>query len=291
MLNETNIGSRIRNLRQKKGLTQKELAGEVITRNMLSLIESGSASPSLATLCYLSEKLDIPVGYFFTTTPDEERNYHKAAIIDTLKQAFTEKNYEHCTDLCNSLPSQYIDDEIAMICAISYLKSSIRNAEKYSINRASELLTKADEYSRRTVYLNGTFRLGIEYYSKLFRCLNSTDIPPILTDLAYASDYVPFDMILYFGIARPARETQNVTIPFIGGTVYGRHIEAILLMNNNKWHSALLLLKELFKDSTLPYFMRYRVVCDLETAANRTGDLRSAYVAARKKLELIEASH
>ena len=73
MTNEIKIGNRIRELRQKKGLTQKELAGEHITRNMLSLIESGTASPSLTTLCYLSEKLEVPIGYFFTHTPEEER--------------------------------------------------------------------------------------------------------------------------------------------------------------------------------------------------------------------------
>ena len=46
-MNERDLGARVRELRLKRGMTQKELAGGHITRNMLSLIESGSASPSV----------------------------------------------------------------------------------------------------------------------------------------------------------------------------------------------------------------------------------------------------
>jgi len=59
------IGERIRQLRTRRGLTQKELAGEQMTRNMLSLIENGSALPSLASLAYLSEMLGVPGLFLF----------------------------------------------------------------------------------------------------------------------------------------------------------------------------------------------------------------------------------
>ena len=51
--------SELRVLRMAAGLTQKELAGDRITRNMLSLIESGNASPSVSTLLYLAERLEV----------------------------------------------------------------------------------------------------------------------------------------------------------------------------------------------------------------------------------------
>ena len=35
-----NVGEKIRDLRLSRGMTQKELAGESVTRNMLSLIEN-----------------------------------------------------------------------------------------------------------------------------------------------------------------------------------------------------------------------------------------------------------
>ena len=57
------LGEKIRKARLEKGLTQRQLAGDRITRNMLSQIENGQASPSMKTLEYLAEKLDVGVGW------------------------------------------------------------------------------------------------------------------------------------------------------------------------------------------------------------------------------------
>lgn len=291
MTDEKKIGSRIKELRIKKGLTQKELAGEQITRNMLSLIENGTSCPSVGTLMYLSERLEVPVGYFFTSSPEEEKSYHKSTVIDELKQAFAGKNYTKCIELCAALPLMYADDEISMIAAISYLDVAVSHAEKYAVSNAVLDLTKAAEFSHHTIYLDHSFHKSVEYYTRLFQSLNSTEVPSVLTDLSYASAYVPYEMILYFGMLKLSKGTERANIPFIGGTVYEKHIEAVLLMNEGKAARALKLLKELSQDSTLPYFMQYRVLCDLETAANQVGDLRGAYVSARKKLELIQAAN
>ncbi|MBR2896660.1 MAG: helix-turn-helix transcriptional regulator, partial [Oscillospiraceae bacterium] len=53
------LGEKLRQLRRGLGMTQKELAGERITRNMLSQIESGTATPSMKTLQYLAERLGV----------------------------------------------------------------------------------------------------------------------------------------------------------------------------------------------------------------------------------------
>ena len=58
-----NIGEKIKNLRMSKMMTQQELAGEHITRNMLSRIENGFALPSMQTLLYISDKLGVPAGF------------------------------------------------------------------------------------------------------------------------------------------------------------------------------------------------------------------------------------
>lgn len=63
------LGQRIREARLEKGLSQRQLCGDTITRNMLSLIENGSAKPSMDTLCILAARLDKPVGYFLEETP------------------------------------------------------------------------------------------------------------------------------------------------------------------------------------------------------------------------------
>ena len=46
------LGEKLRLARQEAGLSQRQLCGDVITRNMLSQIENGSAKPSMETLRY-----------------------------------------------------------------------------------------------------------------------------------------------------------------------------------------------------------------------------------------------
>lgn len=59
------LGQRVLQARLAAGLSQRELAGEEITRNMLSSLEHDAATPSIATLRYLARRLGRPVSYFF----------------------------------------------------------------------------------------------------------------------------------------------------------------------------------------------------------------------------------
>ena len=69
------LGKRIREVRLAQGLSQRQLCGEEITRNMLSQIENGSARPSMDTLKYLAARLGKPVSYFLeeetVTSPNQ----------------------------------------------------------------------------------------------------------------------------------------------------------------------------------------------------------------------------
>ena len=58
------LGEKILQARQASGLSQRQLCGEMITRNMLSQIEHGTARPSMDTLRYLAARLGKPVSYF-----------------------------------------------------------------------------------------------------------------------------------------------------------------------------------------------------------------------------------
>ena len=58
------LGEKLLHARQEAGLSQRQLCGDVITRNMLSQIEHGTAKPSMETLRYLAARLEKPVSYF-----------------------------------------------------------------------------------------------------------------------------------------------------------------------------------------------------------------------------------
>lgn len=59
------LGKQLKKARLEAGLSQRALCGDLITRNMLSQIENGTALPSLPTLEILAQRLQKPVGYFF----------------------------------------------------------------------------------------------------------------------------------------------------------------------------------------------------------------------------------
>ncbi|SOC06291.1 Xre family transcriptional regulator /transcriptional regulator [Ureibacillus xyleni] len=55
------LGERIKKLRKEKKLTLAQLAGERLTKGMLSLIENGKAQPSMESLHYIAERLGVEV--------------------------------------------------------------------------------------------------------------------------------------------------------------------------------------------------------------------------------------
>jgi transcriptional regulator with XRE-family HTH domain len=68
-----NIGQRIRQLRESRGMTQSKLqAGSLVSRSYLSRIESGQMTPSIGTLEKISEALGIGLNRFFVPETNGE---------------------------------------------------------------------------------------------------------------------------------------------------------------------------------------------------------------------------
>jgi DNA-binding XRE family transcriptional regulator len=71
---ETLIGLEIRSLRKSRDLTVAELgAAAGISTGMLSKVENGAISPSLATLHALAMALSVPITRVFTRIDDQWR--------------------------------------------------------------------------------------------------------------------------------------------------------------------------------------------------------------------------
>ncbi|MCC3358578.1 helix-turn-helix domain-containing protein [Bacillus sp. REN16] len=83
------LGERIRKLRKQKKLTLEELAGTKLTKGMLSLIENNKANPSMESLTYIAERLEIELSQLLNEVNFEE-------LQDILDQA--EKIYVVSSD-------------------------------------------------------------------------------------------------------------------------------------------------------------------------------------------------
>ena len=84
------LGQRLRQARLDAGLSQRQLCGEEITRNMLSQIENGSARPSMDTLRYLAGQLGKPVSFFLEEDTVSSPNN---GLMESARAAFRAENW------------------------------------------------------------------------------------------------------------------------------------------------------------------------------------------------------
>ena len=69
---EPDVGRRLRDLRQRRGLTQRALARACdLSANAIGLIERGEASPSVSTLHRLALALEVPIVELFIETAEQ----------------------------------------------------------------------------------------------------------------------------------------------------------------------------------------------------------------------------
>ncbi|SDX06881.1 Helix-turn-helix domain-containing protein, partial [Alicyclobacillus hesperidum] len=67
---DTSFPEILRRLREERNLTQADLAGNSISRALVSLYESGRRTPTYETLAYLAERLQVTVDIFFGSHND-----------------------------------------------------------------------------------------------------------------------------------------------------------------------------------------------------------------------------
>lgn len=135
------LGRKLRQARLDAGLSQRQLCGTEITRNMLSQIENGSARPSVDTLCYLAARLGKPVSYFLEEDAVVSANQ---AVMARARAAWEAGNAGEVLQALNSYraPDAVFDMEKQLLEALAVL-SSARDALADGRQRyAAELLEK-----------------------------------------------------------------------------------------------------------------------------------------------------
>ena len=83
------LGEKLLEARKEAGLSQRQVCGDRITRNMLSRIEHGTVRPSMKTLQYLAQVLGKPVGYFLGETTDSGNG----EVMAQARECFAEGKY------------------------------------------------------------------------------------------------------------------------------------------------------------------------------------------------------
>ena len=90
-MEKNTLGKRIKEARLAKKMTQSEVVGDFITRNMLSQIESGSATPSVKTLEYLCKVLEIEPNALLPDENDSKNAPDAEGYISIRKEFINKK--------------------------------------------------------------------------------------------------------------------------------------------------------------------------------------------------------
>lgn len=142
------MGEKIKQARLEAGLTQRQLCGDVITRNMLSLIENGASRPSMDTLKYLAGQLGKSVSFFLEETTVETPNPH---VMDRARQAYIHRDYAALLQILAQYrgPDPLFEEEKLYLCALGALG---RAEELLRENRAAEAETLLEQVHRGSIY-------------------------------------------------------------------------------------------------------------------------------------------
>ena len=286
-----NIGEKIRELRLAKLMTQAELAGDHITRNMLSCIENGTAHPSLSTILYIAGRLNVPAGFLLADAGDEIV-YRKMNSMANIKQAYRVGDVWGCRSLCLSgCPDP--DDEICLLLADCDAGIAVEEFWKGRLRSACRFFDEALDYAEKTIYHTEHIEAQARLYFRYMRRISATLYSDVLDEereltLRFDSPFSAYIEVLE-ALDEGDRSLAAAYAEREEDSFFVTHIRIKLLMEQGDFAAAKELLLELLRaEEPLHEVSLYAVLCELEICCRETEDFKGAYTYANDKLQLLE---
>ena len=154
------LGEKLYRRRMELGLSQSQVAGNQITRNMLSQLEHDQASPSVKTLSYLAKVLDVRISWLLEDDDQEQQ----ISTVTKARELYQAKDYGDCLGVLDSLVEQ--SDESVLLylrCATKYAEACLFDGK---ISEARTILQKTEKQSG--VYVTAYDRFCVR--KLLFAC-------------------------------------------------------------------------------------------------------------------------
>lgn len=290
------IGEKIKRLRTAKLMTQSELVGGEITRNMLSRIENGAAQPSMATIKYIAERLNVSPG-FLLAEEEDELLYFKSAEITNIKKAYANKDYYLCREMCRN--SEWSDDELTLILCECCVYSGIKAFSHGALRQAASLFDEALDNCANTIYnTEKTEALAQSYFDYM-----SFISPTLDSNSQYTVDrerlpIIREDFPLYSSVFLCGEERGYSNVPFLEKTLlllgkensYSEHINAKLLIEAKDYKGGHAVLQKLLLNDSyeIPEPILYFILGDLEICCKEIGDFKGAYDYSKAKIDLMQ---
>ena len=287
------VGEKVRELRVAKMMSQSELAGTYITRNMISCIESGAALPSLSTVLYLAKRLGVSAGYLLAENEDD-LFYRKMEQMENVKKAFREGEWEVCRSLCQTMLTDG-DDELLLLLAQCWLQIAKEEFWKGKLHAACRSFDQAIELAAKSLYPQPQIPAEAKTYFAYLRRISPTLFSDILDEDAPTEFLLatPFAAYLSALEALEAGNSEPVEAFLRGNpekSFFSEHLLAKYKFEKGDPAGAKAHLEGLLHatDTMLNEVQLYAVLSDLEIVCRETEDYRAAYRYAGEKVQLHE---
>lgn len=144
------LGQKIKSARLARGMTQKELVGDAITRNMLSKIENDAATPSVRTLNYLARALDLPASYLLGDAGLSDGSAPDG--LDEARSAYRQGRWLDCLTALNADKKASSTDEGYLLHAQAGAAAAREALAQGDHAAARELAESALYYNQESMY-------------------------------------------------------------------------------------------------------------------------------------------
>ncbi len=288
-----NVGEKIRNLRLSKLMTQADLAGDQITRNMLCTIERGAALPSLPTVCYLAQRLNVPVGYLLAEEKDDFA-YRKMVAMPNIRRALTVGDYPGCISVLNAHFGEDFDDEIALIRAECEYHIAREAFDCGRLHAAAAGFDRAIAAAQKTVYDTAWIRTRAAVYFRYLGLLSPTLVSDLLEEHEIESAKSVGDDFCAYVLAKEAldgdRESEVAEyLAHNEGKAFAARLQALLLMRRGELAAALAAYEALLSSDALTVgVLMYEVFGDMEICCRQNDDYKRAYEFSSSRMGLLE---
>lgn len=178
-MDHAELGKRLKAARLARKMTQSDVVGDFITRNMLSQIESGTAIPSMKTLEYLAGVLEIPLDQLFAD-PETQEEHSGIQLLQEAKDLLRNGCYEAVLALEDK--TDQLSDELHAIQSMASMALAntlaeykdaehLQNAVVYARHAAREaeigLYANADRVAQANHLIAQLAKYLSTYYSHL----------------------------------------------------------------------------------------------------------------------------
>ena len=261
------LGEKLRQARLEAGLSQRQLCGDEITRNMLSLIENGSAKPSMKTLQYLAARLGKSVSYFLEETAVLSPNQ---ALMNAVRRLYDDGNFTEADKLLEDYrsPDPVFDREQEILRVLIRLELA---REAISRQRYLYAQTILQQTPVETAYLSG------ELNRKKLLLLGSLPRQQVADQLPSLDEELLLRACEAFA-AGDHQRSQNLLLAMEHTHDPRRHLlQGKLFLQLKQWAAAadqLRRVEDRFPEDTVPL---------LEICFREQGDFQKAYEYACKQ--------